>query len=142
MKKTLNEQVSRIKDMMGLNEAQKHSYTENFGGNFSKEDDSIVSGDIDWEDPSDRQLALAQKDNVDKIKVYGSTWDGENEVGTTHYVGLAPIIYDGAQLYADLENVSHIKIDDSWEPSDDQMMNQGNYEGGISHGSGDSWQGR
>jgi hypothetical protein len=142
MKKTLNEEVSRIKGMMGLNEGQKHSYTENFGGNFSKEDDPIVSGDIEWEDPSDRQLALAHKDNADKIKVYGSTWEPENEVGTTHYVGLAPIIYDGAQLYADLENVSDIKIDDSWEPSDDQIMNQGNYEGGISYGSGDQWQGR
>jgi hypothetical protein len=54
-------------------------------------------------------------------------------------VGIADIHSDGE---VDLDHVTDIEIDDSWEPSDDDMMNQGNYEGGISHGGGDSWQGR
>lgn len=134
MKKTLNEEVSRIKGMMGINEGQKHSYTENFGGNFSKEDDPMVSGDIDWDYPSDKDLDKAR--GYDAITVYGTGFWKDR---TIHYVGVADIRIDGE---VDLENVSDIEIDDSWEPSDDQMMNQGNYEGGISHGSGDSWQGR
>ena len=137
MKKTLNEEVSRIKGMMGINEAKRHSYTEGFGDN---RDGGTL--DIDWEDPRDEDLAAAQKGGYDSIEVYGSTFESENEVGTTHYKGMAPIVYDFVELYADLENVSNIEIDTDWEPSDDQMMNQGNHEGGISHGGGDSWQGR
>lgn len=131
MKKNLNEQVSRIKDMMGLNEGQKHSYTEGFGddrGDKSETNDTI---EVDWEDPSDEELSDAHEQGFKEIEVYGSTWDDKNMVGTTHYVGVAPIVYDGAQLYADLDNVSDIEIDTNWEPSDDQIMNQGNYEGGI-----------
>lgn len=139
MKKTLNEEVSRIKGMMGINEAQKHAYTEGFGDDRGHESDTI---EVDWEDPSDEDLTDAQKDGYEYIEVYGSHFTDKNQQGTTHYKGMAPIVYDGAELYADLENVTDIEIDTDWEPSDDDMMNQGDYEGGISHGSGDSWQGR
>jgi hypothetical protein len=135
-KQNLNEEVSRIKGMMGLNEGQKHSYTENFGGNFSKEDDPIVSDDIEWDYPSDRNLDKARQGGYDSIAVYGY---GTMNHRTIHYKGIADIHSDGE---VDLENITDIEIDDSWEPSDDQIMNQGNYEGGISYGSGDSWQGR
>ena len=136
MKKTLNEEVSRIKGMMGINEAQKHGYTENFGGNFSKEDDPEVSGDIDWDYPSDKDLDKARQGGYTEINVYGTGFMNDR---TIHYVGIADIHSDGE---VDLDHVTDIEIDDSWEPSDDDMMNQGNYEGGISHGGGDSWQGR
>lgn len=139
-KQNLNEEVSRIKGMMGLNEGQKHSYTEGFGDDRGKESEANDDIEVEWEDPSNEELSDAHKQGFKEIEVYGThtvEWEG-----TTHYVGVAPIVYDGAQLYADLDNVSDIEIDTNWEPSDDQIMNQGNYEGGISHGSGDSWQGR
>ena len=138
MKKTLNEEVSRIKGMMGLNEARKHNYNEWFGGigSVGKEDDPMVTGDIDWDYPRDRDLDKALEGGYNEITVYGTGFQNDR---TIHYKGIADIHSDGE---VDLEHVTDIEIDDSWEPSDDQIMNQGNYEGGISHGSGDSWQGR
>ena len=39
-------------------------------------------------------------------------------------------------------DVDKIKIDDSWEPEDDDIMNGPGMEGGISYGGGNTWQGR
>lgn len=129
-KNLLNEEISRIKGMM------KKITTEGFGGNFSKEDDPIVSGDIDWDYPSDKHLDKARNGRQAAIRVYGSGFLNDR---TIHYVGNANIFPDGE---VDLDNVYDVEEDTSWEPSDDQMMNQGDYEGGISHGGGDDWQGR
>ena len=145
MKKTLNEEISRIKGMMGkiMNEEFDDFDTqiqpEELGDEPEQIQDepSIDPNDIDWDEPSQRHLRRAcDGENSGWTQIYGYGSDGN------HYVASAPVISDEYGYVIDDTNITDIKIDDSWEPSDDQMMNYGNSEGGISYGGGDTWQGR
>ena len=105
---------------------------------ISKENNPIdnPSEDIDWDYPSEKIIAKYISLGNSYVDVYGTTVHNDE---TIHYRGYAKIL-EGGEI--DLDNVIEVEIDDSWEPSDDQMMNRGNYEGGIRYGDGDKWQGR
>ena len=120
------------------NRSGKENINEGFGGNFSKENNPIdnPSEDIDWDYPSEKIIAKDIKLGNSYVDVYGTAVHNDE---TIHYRGYAKIL-EGGEI--DLDNVIEVEIDDSWEPSDDQMMNRGNYEGGIRYGDGDKWQGR
>lgn len=132
-KQTLNEQVSRIKGMMGkiMNEQFEDTQISNPEEN---EDTMPSSDDIDWDwKNAHRQIMKGKVDPEGSfVRIYGTDENGQ------HYKGTIRVSGDDFSE----DPVENIEIDTDWEPSDDDMMNQGNYEGGISHGSGDSWQGR
>ena len=132
MKANLKEELSRIKGMMGLNENHRHKESEKI---------DINPDDIDWDWDSAERQANRHSHYEGSVFVYGVGQDGQ------HYVGEVGVVdggmYQGQREYGlSDEPVYNIKIDDSWEPDDDDIMNGPGMEGGISYGGGGGWQGR
>ena len=126
-KQTLNEQISRIKGMMKMvNESEF---------DISSKKNKIDPDSIDWDWESAERQANRHSHYEGSVYVYGTGEDGQ------HYVGEVGVVdggmYQGQREWGlSDEPVYNIKIDDSWEPDDDQIMNYGNTEGGISYRSG------
>lgn len=112
--KNLNEEVSKIKKMMGLNEIE------------------MGDDEIEWEET-----------NEEYLRVYGTNYTPkDNPYGPQKYYGFISkrkLERLGNNPIRDIDVECIREYDD--EPSDDQIYNSGGYEGGISHG-GSNWQGR
>lgn len=153
MKKTLNEQISRIKGMMKMNEDMEFPM-----------------------DKRERQITSAE-DVIDYITEFSSKLEELAEefavkLERTEYWPYVKSMYSGIRSVSDMEgqysrsdekqrNVGGIielirsdeemdgrssmeddDEDENREPSDDDIYNGFGREGGISYGTGDSWQGR
>ena len=151
MKKvTLEEQQTRIKSMMGLNEGEVYKSGAEEHQEYL---DSLKTpeGAIEYLKKMSEKVEYIAEDMAVKFK------------DTPFWSHIKPL-YSGLRSVSDMEhfytrtdqrseNVSyaiefitsdHMGEEEEYddEPSDDQMMNQGNYEGGIKYGKGDEWQGR
>lgn len=106
MKMNLNEQMARIKEMMGF-------VNEDMGKSNPMEN-------IDWE----------ETDEV-YVKVRGNHFDADQQINQDYYgYVLQSKLGEGGQI--NFMDVVDIKMDDR-EPTDDEIYNMGNYEGGIKY---------
>ena len=164
-KQNLNEQVSRIKDMMGLNESQRHRYSQEEMENDMINDQimdmlyEIFADDKITSDETIDQIA----DNI-KSKFFAQRkWDSDIYEFVKNYMleyaeeasqayNDAPGASEGGQLkhrqlegsiYDDAIYNKIMRATQRPEPTDDQIFNGPGMEGGISYGGGGSnWQGR
>ena len=129
-KQNLNEEVTRIKNMMGLSEQKTmDELTLGMGdSNFNPEpENQINSDDIDWDwDNAYRSMQKSYGKDKDFVRVYGVGYDDGK-----HYKGTISVHDNGYGYEPGEEQVNNIEIDDSWEPDDDQIFNQPGMEGGI-----------
>lgn len=161
-KQNLNEEVSRIKSMMGLTEARHDEYQEH-AENVMRHWRGTQLADYQ----SVREILKNGGDGViNKIAewvidyyVKGSRMDSYVNLKDLGNDKVSLVFLDGCKFdYDDMEYDFDVEEEEFYEdqgyffeyiispkdvdPSDDQIMNQGNYEGGISGGGGSSWQGR
>ena len=117
MKKTLNEEISRIKGMMGkiMNESFDDDSIAPHGGGFTQDGNPMGFDDFDAQVQPEEM-----GDNPEDLFVH----DG-----------------DELTLASDLDMGDDEDMMDD-EPSDDDIMNGHGREGGISYGGGGGWQGR
>lgn len=112
-KQTLNEQVSRIKGMM------KKMVNESY--DYDKEEESYITQKEDL-------INRYKNGEIDK-ETYENA---DTYLEDNHY----DFWMDGLGIDYVLQQIKN------QEPSDDDLMNGPGREGGVSYGSGDSWQGR
>lgn len=116
--KNLNEEVSKIKKMMGLNEIE------------------MGDDEINWDDTNEIYVKVYGTKEGEIGTPYGRAWETKNYYG---FISQRDLERLGNNPIRDIDVEGITEFDD--EPSDDQIYNSGNYEGGISHG-GSNWQGR
>jgi hypothetical protein len=151
MKKvTLEEQQTRIKSMMGLNEGEVYKSGAEEHQEYL---DSLKTpeGAIEYLKKMSEKVEYIAEDMAVKFEdtVF---W---HHIGPLYKAIKSVSDMEGFHTRTDrrnenvsyaIEHITHDHAEDEEEyddePTDDQMMNQGNYEGGIKYGKGDEWQGR
>jgi hypothetical protein len=125
MKNNLNEQVSRIKDMM------KRVTTESY-------DDLSDKVELYSKFKSPNELLMSIRDRL-STAVQMQEWSMVEEVAMDVYNFIKNNMkQDDDDDYEDDDEDSEIE-----EPGDDEIYNSGNYEGGIRYTrDSDNWQGR